>query len=200
MALALGILGGSFDPIHNGHIAIAQRAIVHLKLDAFYFIPAGIPPHKRRRVHASANQRLEMLRLALTDFGDARIWDGEIRRVGPSYTIDTLYELKQEHPDSGCFFVIGSDNLKEIPTWHRYREVLSLVTLCVASRPGYSLDIPPELREARIKEFSSPNLAVSSTEIRKRLSEGLSVQELIPERVYRYIQEKGLYRRRDGKA
>lgn len=196
MTIALGVLGGSFDPVHNGHLAIARNAIDHLHLQIFYLIPAGSPPHKQSQIRASAHDRVHMLRLAAENLNEAIIWDGELHRDGPSYTIDTIHELKRMHPNAAIHFIIGSDNLTEIPTWHRYQEFLAEVVLCVASRPGFQTQIPKELSAATIKEFPSPQSPISSTEIRRRVAENLPIEDLTPKPVCRYIQEKGLYEKK----
>ncbi|NLP03818.1 MAG: nicotinate (nicotinamide) nucleotide adenylyltransferase [Fibrobacter sp.] len=188
----IGILGGIFDPVHNGHLAIASLAREFFGLQKVLFIPSGSPPHKDS-VTASAEDRLAMLRLALKNEPGAEIREEELHRSGYSYTIDTLHELRKQY-DGQFFFIIGSDNITEIPGWHRYRRIIQMVELCIAHRPGYAIKIPPELKEASVRTFPSPEWGISSTMIRRYLKEGLSCRHLIPEQVREYILKKGLYR------
>jgi nicotinate-nucleotide adenylyltransferase len=192
-AAAVGILGGSFDPIHNGHLAIAELASEHFQLKRIVFIPASIPPHKPDTVRASARDRLAMLRLAIKGNDSFAAWDAELRRPGKSYTVDTLGLLRRRYPQQELFFIIGSDNLKEIASWHRYETILSMTTLCVTHRPGYSMRIPAAIKGARIRTFPSPDLGVSSSEIRGLLQHGHTCRYLVPARVLQYIAARRLY-------
>ena len=190
----LGVFGGSFDPIHNGHLAMATLAREHLGLSHVLFVPAGVPPHKRRTVHAPAEHRLAMLERALDGLGQCSVYRGELDRDGPSYTVDTLAAIADEHPGAELFFLIGSDNLTEIRTWHRYRDILSAVTLCVAHRPGHAARRPRELAGARVTRCPSPEWGVSSTMVREYISRGHSCAGLVPPAVRDYIEREGLYR------
>jgi nicotinate-nucleotide adenylyltransferase len=188
----VGILGGTFDPVHNGHLALAARARKFFHLSKILVIPSGRPPHKER-LNASAADRLAMLRLALRSDPAAAIWDGEIRRRGVSYTIDTLRALSREVPGRQFYFIMGSDNLGEIETWRRFRDVLSSVTLCVAHRPGHRMTVPRSLETGRIVKFPSPELAISSTMIRERIVRGRPYRHLVPKEVAEYISNRELY-------
>jgi nicotinate-nucleotide adenylyltransferase len=188
----IGVLGGIFDPVHNGHLALAARAQKHFHLSKILFIPSGIPPHKAH-VGAPAADRLAMLCLGLQNEPDFVVWDGELRRQRISYTVDTLRALSEELPGSRFFFIVGSDNLKEIETWRHFREVLASVILCVAHRPGYPLKIPPLLRSCGIQRFPSPELDVSSTGIRERIAKGLPWRRMVPGAVAEYISIRKLY-------
>jgi nicotinate-nucleotide adenylyltransferase len=189
---AIGILGGIFDPVHNGHLALAALACGHFKLSKLLFVPSGHPPHKPH-VGASAADRLAMLRLALRSGPAFTLWDEELRRKGTSYTFDTLRKLTDKFHGRPLYFIIGSDNLTEIETWYRYREVLRMVTLCVVHRPGYPLKIPRILRVGRIETFSSPELDISSTAIREYVAQGRSWRSMVPEAVRKYISKRKLY-------
>lgn len=189
---ALGVLGGIFDPLHNGHLALAALARDYFSLPQILFIPSGRPPHKST-VGASASHRLAMLQRAVRDEPAFGIWDEEIRRNRTSYTFDTLLKLRHEFPGRPLYFILGSDNLQEIESWHRYREVLKMVTLCVAHRPGHSIKPPPSLASARICPFPSPEWGISSSLIRAYLAQGYSCRYMIPECVAGYIKEKRLY-------
>jgi nicotinate-nucleotide adenylyltransferase len=190
---AIGILGGIFDPVHNGHLALAARAKKFFSLSKVLFIPSGRPPHKAR-VRASAADRLAMLCLALRNEPDFMVWDGELRRKGISYTIDTLGALAEEFPGSQFYFLVGSDNLGEIETWRSFRDVLAMVTLCVAHRPGYAAGVPAALRLGRIETFPSPEMDISSTMIRDRAALGRSFRRLVSKEVAEYISIRQLYR------
>jgi len=192
MSGPIGVLGGIFDPVHNGHLAVASLAREFFGLEKILFIPSGYPPHKNR-VTASSSDRLAMLRLALQNEPGSTIWEKELSRPGYSYTIDTLEELSAQNKKK-IYFIIGSDNLSEISGWHRYRSIIEMVDLCVAHRPGYAVKIPDELRGANVHTFPSPEWGISSTMIRKYLMNGFSCRHLIPDTVGEYILQKGLYR------
>lgn len=190
---AIGILGGIFDPVHNGHLVLADSARKYFRLSKILFIPSRRPPHKARPM-ASAADRLAMLCLALRNKSCFMVWDGELRRKGVSYTIDTLSVLAKEFPGSRFYFLVGSDNLREIMTWRRWRSVLAAVTLCVAHRPGYAAGIPSAFRTARIVRFPSTELDISSTEIRRRAACGRQFRRLVPREVAEYISIRKLYK------
>lgn len=195
MVQPIGVLGGIFDPVHSGHLSAAQLAAEHFNCIKILFVPSGVPPHKLNSVTASARDRLAMLELALAGNDRAEIWKNELLRGGISYTIDTLEELATVYPGVPIHFIIGADNLHEIHTWHRYREILGKVVLCVTERPGYSMDIPETLGGATIRTFPSPQWGLSSSELRLLLARGYSGKYLLPESVHEYIMKTGLYRR-----
>jgi nicotinate-nucleotide adenylyltransferase len=188
----IGILGGIFDPVHCGHLATAKLAQEYFNLEKILFIPAGTPPHKRAP-RAAAKHRLAMLELGIGKIPGFEIWKGELSRNGWSYTVDTLKELKKRHPRAPFYFIIGSDNIKEIPRWHNFRELLTLATFCVAHRPGHSMHIPPELAEMNLKPFPGPEWKLSSTMVRRYLAKGYSCDFLLPPKVLAYIKEHRLY-------
>ncbi|MCX7725720.1 MAG: nicotinate-nucleotide adenylyltransferase [Chitinispirillaceae bacterium] len=193
MSRAIGIIGGIFDPIHYGHLAIGVLAYEYFNLEKIIYIPSGNPPHKSC-VSASAEDRLEMLKIALHNTTFAEIWDSEVKSKKISYTFYTLQEISFQNPKKELYFIIGADNLPEIPTWHRYKEILQMVTLCVTERPPFKPEIPPELKEAKIKFFPSPYLGISSSLIRQYIAKGYSCKYLLPEGVREYIINKRLYR------
>jgi nicotinate-nucleotide adenylyltransferase len=192
---ARGILGGIFNPIHNGHCAVACLARDYFGLEKVYLVPSGMPPHKYEADITSPEHRLAMTRLAAHGSRSLAVWDGEIRRGGISYSIDTIQEIAALLPSRPLYFIIGSDNLNEIPTWNRYREILARVTLCVAHRPGHALHVPPELGSAVMKTFPSPEWALSSTLVRRYLENGYSCEHLLPAAVAQYIRRHGLYKK-----
>jgi nicotinate-nucleotide adenylyltransferase len=189
---AIGILGGIFDPVHNGHLALAAGARSYFDLSKVLFIPAGRPPHKPH-IGASAGDRLAMLLLAIRNEPAFIVWDGELRRKGISYTFDTLRKLIHDFPGRPLYFIVGSDNVREIMTWRRYRDVLAMVTLCVAHRPGYSIRLPASLNVGRIEKFPSPELDVSSSMIKEKIAKGRSCRHMVPAAVREYIYKRKLY-------
>jgi nicotinate-nucleotide adenylyltransferase len=199
--MTLGLLGGTFDPIHNGHIAAAAAAQGALGLDAITLIPSHIPPHRHDPVGATGEQRYEMACLAAAErpgWSASRI---ELDRDGPSYTFDTLTEL--DKPGTQIFFITGADAFAEIATWSRYPAVLDLANFVVVSRPGITLD---SLRE-RVPSAFSPRISsdtrvilvetstpdISSTDIRRRIRAGDSLSGFVPDSVARYIAAHRLY-------
>ena len=192
---AIGILGGTFDPIHNGHLSVAALARDYFGLSKVLFIPAGHPPPKSA-TGAQPEQRLAMLRLALETEPSFKVCESEMQRTGLSYTHDTICRLRLIFPDRELRFIIGSDNLRELETWHRYRELLSLIRLCVAHRPGYSIKIPRYLAGTRVDVFPSPEWGISASLVRDFVRRGYSCRYLVPDAVADYIAENGLYFKR----
>jgi nicotinate-nucleotide adenylyltransferase len=208
----VGLLGGTFDPIHLGHLAAARAAQQALDLQSVRFIPSARPPHRPDSPRASEYHRLEMIRRAICDTAGWEVSDLEFRRSGPSFTIDTLDRLRAEGLSSlQIFFITGSDAFAEIATWHRYPDVLDAAHFVVITRPGFSLEaltsklpaladrmIGPE----RIAVFATPRIVliatetpdVSSTEIRRRAAAGESLHDLVPPAVAAYIAQHHLYR------
>lgn len=195
---AIGLLGGTFDPIHLGHLVLAEVARETFGLEKVIFMPAGQPPHKPRAM-AAAGDRLRMVEMAIAGNPYFAVSTLEIERPGPSYTVDTVTALRRSAPEADWHLIIGSDVLEEIPTWHEYEQLLGLVRVLAAARPGTELVLPPILAgwSAKIAFFYPPAIAISSTAIRERARQGLSLRYLVPERVAAYILEKGLYRAED---
>lgn len=189
----LALLGAVFNPVHNGHLTIAAFARDFFHLDKVYFVPSGTPPHKTEQIVVSAKHRLAMLRLAIDKYDNFCVYDEEIKRGGVSYTADTIFSIRKQFPETPLYFIIGSDNLGEIVTWHRYKDICNSVTLCVTSRPGYPMTVPHELAHAEIKIFPSPELAISSSLIRNNLEKGLTCDNLLPAGVAEYIRKNNLY-------
>lgn len=199
----VGIMGGSFDPVHLGHLVIAQDAAEHLGLSKVVFIPAAIPPHKQHVQQVDAGHRLNMLNLALEDNAMFCVSDAEIQRGGLSYTVDTIKALRDIHRDADLFLIVGSDTLVELHTWHRIDEVLQLCSVATVLRPGIdSIDIIeqriqlPERCKMELMDhvIETHRIGISSTEIRQRIAAGRSICYLVPPEVEAYIYEHGLYR------
>ncbi len=187
----VGILGGTFDPPHNGHIAIANAALGELGLDKVLFIPVGVPPHKPRQIMASSNDRIQMLRLAIENYSHFEISRIEIDRPGPSYTADTLEQLGALYSETELILIIGSDNISEIEGWHEPDRIFGLATIAAANRPGFT---PAGKYVRKIIYFEMPPSEISSTLIREQIKAGKSISEFVPPGVGAYITKHGLYR------
>lgn len=187
--MKLGILGGTFDPPHVGHLIVASDVCDALELDRVLFVPAAVPPHKPERVRATPAQRLEMVRAAVA--GDPRFHadDLELRREGASYTVDTLRVLHEREPGAELFFILGVDQLREFPTWREPEEVARLATLAAVARAGERLPASP----FPVVEVPVTRVDVSSTDIRRRAADGRSVRYHVPVAVQEIIEREGFY-------
>ncbi|MBM4160183.1 MAG: nicotinate-nucleotide adenylyltransferase [Ignavibacteria bacterium] len=189
----IGIFGGSFDPPHMGHLIIAELVRQQLALDRVVFVPAFTPPHKKGNHASTAFDRLHMTRLAVRGNPHFSVSDLEVRREGISYTVDSLRVFKRRHPHARLYLIIGSDTLGQFWQWKSPREILSLATPAVYSRPGFERARAPRGRPlARIK---GPLLQISSTQIRKRIAAKKSVRYLVPDAVRQLILRRNLYSR-----
>lgn len=194
--MRVGVLGGTFDPVHNGHLALAEHAREQLSLDLVLFVPAGEPWRKAHRTITPAEHRLAMLRLAIDGNDAFGISDIELRRDGPTYTADTLEALAAERLDDEFYFVIGADALADLPNWHEPERIIQHAILAVAPRDDRASDAaePPTPGIAnRIQRFPMPPVDVSSTDIRARVAAGASITDLVPLAVERYIHDHALY-------
>ncbi|HEX5323022.1 MAG TPA: nicotinate-nucleotide adenylyltransferase [Capsulimonadaceae bacterium] len=195
----LGIMGGTFDPIHYGHLLMAEEARVAFALDSILFIPNNRPPHKKPYAVSSAEDRYAMTLLATSTnprFKCSRI---ELDRPGPSYTIDTLRQIREERPDLDAFyFITGADAVLEILTWHEHEKLTQTCEFIAATRPGFVLEHLNQILDQdflnRIHFLPIPGLDISSTDIRRRIRRGRSIKYLTPEPVEAYIHQHGLYR------
>lgn len=196
--MRVGILGGTFNPPHLGHLVCAQEAYIQLKLERVLFIPARTPPHKPVEEEPGPEHRLELCRLAVQDDPRFEVSDLEMKREGPSYTVDTLSELHSNAPDNDLYLIVGGDVAAGLPEWHEPERVLSLATLAVAKRRG----TPRESVEAalahlnggdRAELFRMPRIGVSSTVVRRRVEAGEPVRYIVPDAVAEYIIDHGLY-------
>lgn len=195
----VGIYGGTFDPIHNGHLAIAEEACWALGLARLYVVPAVRQPLKAGPQGASPEQRLAMARLGCADNPRLVVSDVELRRPPPSYTIDTLHSFRGLVGQAvALYLIMGADALLSMDRWHRTAEIIDLAQLGVLTRPGVVLDLDPLERKipgiiARTTLIEGPLLAISGTDLRRRLAEGRPVRYQLPEAVRDYIQAHGLY-------
>ena len=197
------IFGGSFDPIHNGHIGVARYAIEHFNADELIFVPAKRSPHKHISPKATGEDRYNMIEIATAGDARLRVSDCELKRPEPSFTIDTILELRGQHEAGTIFYMlIGADGLAELHRWYRVRELLEMCNISVMYRPGFDLGAIEKLepffgRENvyRLKEnvLPNPEMDVSSTEIRHRLAAGEDVGGLLPPGVVAYIHSRKLY-------
>lgn len=213
---SIGMFGGTFDPIHSGHIAVADAALRRFHLDTIYFITSSRPPHKAKRDLAPFLHRYTMVALACADHMHIRASVAEAPLEGPGhvfYTIDTVRRFRREHPDDHLYFIVGADQFLEIPTWKSYEALLDACDFIIASRPGFRLDalrlvIPPEklgrtqptdenriaLRKTSVHLLPTVASHVSSTEIRERIQRSQGIRGLVPGRVEEYILRQALYR------
>jgi nicotinate-nucleotide adenylyltransferase len=200
----VGILGGTFNPPHLGHLVCAQEAYLQLSLELVMLIPARIPPHKPIQDEPGAGHRLELCRQAIDQDKRFAVSDLEVRRPGPSYTVDTLRELHSQAPDKELLLIVGGDVAAGLPQWYEPEEVLSLATLAVAKRRGTSRGaVETALSQlpggARARFFRMPRIGVSSTMVRRRVQAGQPIRYLVPDAVASYIEAHHLYRDHERK-
>lgn len=197
----IGILGGSFNPVHIGHLVLAQDALEQYELDQVLFVPCAVPAHKRAEELAEAAHRRAMLDEAV--MGDPRfeISDIELMRDGVSYAVDTVEQLKKARADAQLWFIIGADTLIELHTWREIYRLLELCEFITFQRPGYHEKLTPERLQLKdpwperlLKNVTEAHcIEVSSSDIRRRVAEGMSIRYLVPDSVGMYICEHGLY-------
>jgi nicotinate-nucleotide adenylyltransferase len=196
--MRLGIFGGSFDPVHNAHLALARACQQQAALDEVWFTPTAIQPLKHRGPNASDAQRIEMLRLATTNEPSWRVCTLEIDRGGFSYTVETLRQIHAELPEAKLFFLFGADAIRDVPKWKEPREIFRLAAPLVVRRAGQPL---PDLDQLNLlcgeatqpKSIEMPSMDISSSEIRRRLTRRESIADYVPDSVAGYIAEHDLY-------
>jgi nicotinate-nucleotide adenylyltransferase len=208
--MRIGILGGTFDPVHVGHLIIAETVRDEMRLDKVLFIPAATPPHKQNRPVTDAAHRLEMIRLAVEGNAAFEASDVEIKRGGVSYSIETIEGLRAQAGDAaGFFFIVGADTVPELATWKDIDHLVHLCTFVVVARPGFRIEnllgekigLAPDVRQRILRHFiDAVRVDISSTELRARLAEGKSVRYRLPAAVEGYIRAKGLYGTKKGTA
>lgn len=189
----IGVLGGTFDPPHIGHLTVARDLRDALELDKLFLIPAAEPPHKPDRPITDAPIRLEMVRAAVADLEGIGVSDSEIRRGGTSYTVETLRDLRAARPDDAIFLIMGVDQFNELSTWKRPGEIVRLAQIVVMAREG---ETPPETApgtDIRGRHVPVTRVDVSSTQIREALAKGQLVHDFVPPAVLEIIEEHGLY-------
>jgi len=189
--MRIGILGGTFDPIHMGHLVAASEVHTVLNLDTVVFMPAGNPWQKSDRAVSDATHRLAMVKLAIE--GDERFAasDAEMLRHGPTYSVDTVAEWQAEHPSDEIFWIVGADALVRIPTWHRWDEFVAQVTIVCVDRADVHVvpvDVP-----FNFVNVAMPQVRISATQLRSRFAGGVSSKYLVPDSTIEYINNHGLY-------
>ena len=189
--MRIGLLGGTFNPIHIGHLILAEEAREKLNLDKIILVPAYLPPHKDITGIASAKDRYAMVKLAIKGNRYFAVSDIEIKRDGRSYTIDTVREFKKIYPKDELFFITGSDLLKYLDEWKDLSEIVKMVEFVVATRPGYPLEKIP----GYIKTVSTRAVDVSAFEVRECITQNKSFRYLVPEAVFDYIIRRKLYKK-----
>lgn len=189
--MKIGLLGGTFNPVHIGHLVLAEECWHRFGLDKVVFIPAYIQPLKEAEGSVSASDRLNMVRLALEGDDRFTISTFEIDKGGTSYSIDTIKHFKEENEEAELFFITGADSAESLSMWKDIDKILSLTTFIIASRPGWGENSP---YEDRVKRIVIPGIEISSSDIRERIKNRQPIDYLVPEKVVEYIRNKGLYR------
>lgn len=194
----IGVFGGTFDPIHIGHLTLAEAIGQALDLGRVVFYPAGNPPHKPGKPLSDAGDRYRMVQLAIEGNERFAISDLDLRRETPSYTVDLLRDISAQHPCATLEFIIGADSLRDFPTWHQPEGILRWCRIAVGARPGVEID--PETVIARVPALAdrldiieTPRLDISATEIREQAAARHSIRYLTPDPVWRFIETCGLY-------
>ena len=189
--MRIGILGGTFNPIHIGHLILAEEAVVKLNLDKLVFVPTYIPPHKNVDVAVAPEDRMKMVEFAIEDNKHFEVSSFEINSRKKSYSIDTLKEFRKSYGENAqLFFITGSDLLKDLFSWKDVNDIFKMSKFIVANRPGYPVkDVPKEVETVVITPIE-----VSSEDIRKRLKSGRSIRYLVPDKVRDYIMAHNLYK------
>lgn len=197
----IGVLGGTFDPVHIGHLTLAEEVAGRLNLDEVLFIPAGQPWLKADAPVSAAEHRVPMVRLAIAGRPRFRLRTMEIERAGPSYSVDTIRELKQQiAAGDGLFFILGWDNLIDLPRWRQPSQLIKMCRLVAVPRIGYPVPDLAPLEAAipglsgRLTMLDKPEIDISASVIRERVSRGLSIERLVPKAVAKYIKDHGLYK------
>lgn len=203
--MRLGILGGTFDPVHYGHLLLAETCREQLDLTEVRLVPAGAPPHKTERGITDGHTRGDMLQLAISGYPEFVVDRREIRRTGPSFTVDTLTEYQSEFSEAELFFLMGADSLRDIPTWRQPERIAELATIVAVNRPGLPAPtneqvlewVGPKLAE-RIKIISMPGTDLSATAMRQRVSNGRNLRFMTPRAVEMFITQHDVYKQSNG--
>lgn len=186
----IGLIGGMFDPPHFGHLLIAERAREVCQLDEVWFMPTKTPPHKTGSNLCKDEQRIEMVKLAIETNPNYKLSLVEFERIGPSYTIDTIKQLKADYTEADFYFIIGGDMIEYLPKWKDIDELLTLITFVGLKRPGHNCTF---IYSDKIKIIDAPQLEISSSEIRERSLKQRSIRYLLPEAVIEFIKEQEIY-------
>jgi len=198
----IGIMGGTFDPVHNGHLLLGRQAYEEFDLDEIWYMPSHIPPHKKDHKITSAEDRIEMLRLALMGIPYCVVSEFEMQREGNTYTAHTLELLQKEYPENHFYFIIGADSLFQIERWYHPEKVMALTTLLVSGREyegsertfDEQIEYLTEKYSAKIHPMHNEEVDIASADIRKRISENKDITKDVPKAVAEYILTRGLYK------
>ena len=190
----IGFYGGSFDPIHNGHLELAKDLLEQAKLDRIFFSPANQAPLREHSYVCSPSDRFAMVSAAVADTPGLEAIDIEIQEGGTNFTLDTLRTLKRNMPDATFSVIIGADQWEKLPRWQRIEELVKETEFLVLARPGHQLSPPPKLTDLRMRSFDTRKFEVSSSEVRNRIRDHLPFQELVPPPVASIITQRKLYR------
>lgn len=197
--MRLGIFGGTFDPIHFGHLRLAEEARDSLALDRVLFVPNQVSPFKTGATTTPGRLRAQMVEAAIADNPAFALWDGELEREGPSYTVETLRRLREQHSDATLYFLTGTDAVRDLPKWREPDALLALARFVAATRPGVSADdvraVLPAAWRAQVDFLPMSGLDISSTALRERVAAGRSIRYLAPDAVVQFIQKRALYAR-----
>ncbi len=198
----LGVFGGTFDPVHYGHLLLAESCREQCGLDQVRFLPTAIPPHKQSRELTPAAGRIEMLELAVAGHEAFSVGQYETDRGGVNYTADTLAHFRQQHADRELFFLLGADMLHDLPRWHQPDRICELAAVIVVRRPGAGeidfdclrpIASAQRIDQIRRSQVEMPEIGISSTEMRRRVAAGLSIRYMTPRAVEKYVETHGLY-------
>ncbi|QMT60046.1 nicotinate-nucleotide adenylyltransferase [Legionella sp. PC997] len=209
---SIAIFGGTFDPIHNGHLQASISIQAYFKFDSYFFLPCKVPPLKPPS-QASNSQRIEMIKLAIKEIPDFKLDLREIERDGPSYMVETLKSFRLEYPNSSITLIIGYDAFLSLPKWYQWQKIITLANLVIINRMEFADLVPPEVMQKFLKEyqtinkdellnapsgniflFDAGNYEISSTSLREAIKKGADVQNKLPYRIYEYIKSQELYR------
>ncbi|MFQ5733385.1 MAG: nicotinate-nucleotide adenylyltransferase [Planctomycetaceae bacterium] len=198
--MRLGLFGGTFDPVHFGHLLLAEQCREQCALDEVWFLPSGSPPHKQSTEITEPQHRIEMLKLAIAGHEAFAVNEMELQREGPTYTVDTLQAVIAERPRDALFFLIGGDSLNDLPTWREPRRILELATVVAVNRGDDDLPEMSPLEQQlgsavarQIHIVSMPGVDISATDIRERVAAGKSIRYMTPRAVEVYVEQHGLY-------
>ncbi|MEZ6127130.1 MAG: nicotinate-nucleotide adenylyltransferase [Planctomycetaceae bacterium] len=198
--MRLGIFGGTFDPVHFGHLLLAETCREQLNLDEVRFVPAGVPPHKQQHRISDGHCRADMLQLAISGYPEYVVDRREIRRQGPSFTVDTLTELAEEFSGAELFFLMGADSLRDVPGWRDPKRICELAVIVAVNRPGIATPTAQQVHDwvgselaDRIHVLSMPGADLSATELRKRAAAGKNLRFMTPRAVEAFIVQHNVY-------
>jgi len=201
--MRLGVFGGAFDPIHNGHLLLAEQCREQCQLDEVWFVPTKFPPHKDADSLSPDADRVEMLKLATAGRSEFVVSEIELNREEVSWTVDTLRQLREERPDDELFLLIGADSLRDFPTWKEPEAIAELASVIAVNRGEASLeeltaeeltvDLSPKLSDI-VQLVTMPGISISATDLRRRVSDGKSIRYLVPRAVEEFIQSRALFR------